>query len=316
MLRVFSFATVIALSFSSANAASFSAFVGGGLTGGCGTETQQVLNSDTALNLSESGSGPGCGTEAKARASDGSVGVLTTFASNKKEPGASSPLGSVRASASFTDRIFIVPEGMTLKDAPDLTAASFASGVNASGLMDVTMRFGFSGSLQAGTSSTTSFQGKTASATLETRINVSATTGGCCGVYDPFRYSRRYEVIASASNGEELGSVGEIIARSFLHVPTAGIGVTVRMNGRAGAGGFGGSSDIAVATASSLNSLGYFKGGSVFDLPDGFTAFSESGFIVNNRLVGIDDVAPVPLPAGLPLLLAGIGGLAVLRKRR
>lgn len=315
MLRILGVAALFALSSQSVNAASFSAFVAGGLTGGCGTETEQVTNSDTALNLSGSGSGPGCGTEAKARASDGSVGVLTTFASNKQEPGEVSPLGSVRASASFTDRIFIVPEGMTLKDVPSLTAASFASGVNAAGLMDVRMRFGFTGSLQASTSSLTSFRGKTSSATLETRIDVSATTGGCCGVYDPFDYVKRYSVSASAANGEQLGSISEIIARSFLHVPTAGIGVTVRMNGQAGVGGFGGSTDTAVATASSLNSLGYFKGGSVFDLPDGFTAFSESGFVVNNRLIGIDDVTPVPIPAGLPLLLVGLGGLAIIKKR-
>ena len=315
MLRVLSFAALIPFSSQPAHAASFSAFVAGGLTGGCGTETEQVLNSSSALNLTASGSGPGCGTDAKARASDGSVGVLTTFASNKKEPGELSPLGSVRASASFTDRIFIVPNGMTLKDVPELDAASFAGGVNAAGLMDVRMRFGFSGSLQASTSSLTSFRGKTASATLETRIDVSATTGGCCGTYDPFDYFKRYEVIASASNGEELGSVSEIIARSFLHVPTAGIGVTVRMNGQAGAGGFGGSTDTSVATASSLNSLGYYKSVSVFDLPDGFTAYSESGFIVNNRLVGVDDVTPVPLPAGMPLLLAGLGGFAFLRRR-
>ncbi|WP_424970397.1 VPLPA-CTERM sorting domain-containing protein [Dinoroseobacter sp. S76] len=31
---------------------------------------------------------------------------------------------------------------------------------------------------------------------------------------------------------------------------------------------------------------------------------------------GLDPVAPIPLPAGLPLLLAGLGGLGLLRRRR
>lgn len=51
----------------------------------------------------------------------------------------------------------------------------------------------------------------------------------------------------------------------------------------------------------------------LFDVADGATGSPNSrlGFSVKAL-----DVAPVPLPAGLPLLLAGLGGFALLRKRR
>ncbi len=298
-----------------ASAATFSAFVGGGLTGGCGTESEQVINSDTPVDLVTGGGGQGCSTDVKARASAGSVGVLANFSSDRPTPLVSSTIGSVRASATFTDRIFIVPEGGTLADAPGFSLADYRDGVDAQGLMTVGLNFGFTGTVGAGTSSATSFKGKSALAELELLIDVSATTGGCCGVYDPFDYYRRDFELASATEVIRDFANVRTISRSFSHVPTAGLTVRLQMNALASVGGFGGSTDLATATASSMNSLGYVKTGPVLNLPTGFTAFSTSGAIVNNRLVTTPSVAAVPLPAGMPLLLAGLGAFALMRRR-
>lgn len=296
------------------SAATFSVSGGSGLTGGCGTETKQILNSEVPVSILTSGSGPGCGTEVQARAGSGSVGVLANFSSNKAVPGELSPIGSVRATATLTDTIFILPNDRTLADVGLISNAAYASGLNASGLMDMSMRFGFTGTVGAGTSSTTTFKGKSALAELGIGVDLIATTGGCCGVFDPFDYRATLSESANANGSTLLGSGSTTIRRSFAHLPTAGIGVRMQLDGLAFVGGFGGSTDIATATASSMNSLGYFKGGDIFDLPDGFTAFSTSGAIVNNRLVS-PNIAAVPLPAVMPLLLAGLGGFAVLRRK-
>ncbi|AXI48706.1 hypothetical protein C1J03_02275 [Sulfitobacter sp. SK012] len=54
--------------------------------------------------------------------------------------------------------------------------------------------------------------------------------------------------------------------------------------------------------------------------------FSSLSFVEGSQAIGVETytldnlttggVAPVPLPAGLPLLLAGLGGLATLRRKR
>lgn len=55
-----------------------------------------------------------------------------------------------------------------------------------------------------------------------------------------------------------------------------------------------------------------------FRREDGETVENVVGFFLVETLTvsALDDVAPIPLPAGLPLLAAALGGLAVLRRRR
>lgn len=55
--------------------------------------------------------------------------------------------------------------------------------------------------------------------------------------------------------------------------------------------------------------------GPVFNLPDGYTANSASGMIVNNRWVGAP-AAAVPEPASMTLLGIGVAGLVGFRVRR
>lgn len=67
--------------------------------------------------------------------------------------------------------------------------------------------------------------------------------------------------------------------------------------------------------AAPLSSFGFF---SFFDSIDGVLVESVSGSLTLQTVSvsEVRDVSPVPLPAGLPLLLAGLGALAVVRKRR
>jgi len=315
MRKIVILSGILALLAGGASAATFQAFAGGGIAGSCNTNTES-RSGDGPVRVSASGAGAACGTDVKARVSDGSVGVFASFASNRFVPGESSPLGSVRASGTLIDTIFFLPTYIAFSDKDLATRADFADGVDDNGLMRMGASFGFTGSANAGTSSTNSFKSKTGFATLEGRINLTATTGGCCGTYDPLDYFKRIEAIGSpnATVPSDM-NLRERIGVRFDHDPTAGLGVRIQLGATAGVGGFGGSTGNAVGAASSLNSLGYAKTGPVFDLPFGYTAYSESGFIVDNRLV-TPDVAAVPLPAGLPLLLAGLGGLAILRRQQ
>lgn len=53
----------------------------------------------------------------------------------------------------------------------------------------------------------------------------------------------------------------------------------------------------------------------LFDVANGASGSPNSRFGFSTKALDID-VAPIPLPAGLPLLVAGLGGLALLRKRQ
>ena len=72
---------------------------------------------------------------------------------------------------------------------------------------------------------------------------------------------------------------------------------------------------VTSSVSNGLGTLTYDAGGSQFtDFSFNHTQFAGNiGFILSNIEV---DVAPVPLPAGLPLLLAGVGVLGFMRKRK
>ena len=57
--------------------------------------------------------------------------------------------------------------------------------------------------------------------------------------------------------------------------------------------------------------------------PAGFTditslvfTWRSSRYLIDNIVLSYEDVAPIPLPAGLPLLLAGLAGLGLLARRK
>lgn len=79
---------------------------------------------------------------------------------------------------------------------------------------------------------------------------------------------------------------------------------------------------IGAAVGDSRNTLAFSTVDPIFNLPDGYTVNIPEWNIVNNLWidprVGTPDVgvSAVPLPAGLPLLLAGLGALTLLSSKR
>lgn len=74
----------------------------------------------------------------------------------------------------------------------------------------------------------------------------------------------------------------------------------------------------ATATLDAFNSLSFSKTGPAFILPDGFTVHAPELNIFDNRWVDprVTDPSPIPLPAGLPLLVCGLGLLGLMGQRK
>ncbi|MCU4653570.1 VPLPA-CTERM sorting domain-containing protein [Roseibacterium sp. SDUM158016] len=97
-------------------------------------------------------------------------------------------------------------------------------------------------------------------------------------------------------------------AGGWLAIISEGIRVEQRTNGRLGDGNIATVVvDFGRAVSSALITIGNYSGSG----SQGFVR--NDGFSVDDISVNI---APVPLPAGLPLLLAGLGGLVALGRRR
>lgn len=77
-----------------------------------------------------------------------------------------------------------------------------------------------------------------------------------------------------------------------------------------------GGGTITETFAHTLNNLETFSPDGFTDLASVtfFTSGSDSGAVIDN--INVQAAAPVPIPAALPLLLSGLGGLALMRRRR
>lgn len=122
---------------------------------------------------------------------------------------------------------------------------------------------------------------------------------------------------ASARGGTDADSaiLSESLAPTILVDWRIPLGVNFNLNGDVTVnGGFGLPNQTGSFDAS--NTLSFSKTGPAFIIPNAFTVNAPDLNIFNNRWIDPRTTAPqvVPLPASLPMLLAGLAGLLMIRR--
>ncbi len=116
-----------------------------------------------------------------------------------------------------------------------------------------------------------------------------------------------------------VGLVSSTVGTDSFEVPT-GVPLMLQMtlSTDAGVGGYVNGTGSAGATggANFIDTVSFPFSGFVFDLPDGYTVNSVEGQIVNNQFVGVESTSEVPEPASWPVLVAGIGAIVLVRRRK
>ncbi|MFK7868622.1 MAG: VPLPA-CTERM sorting domain-containing protein [Roseobacter sp.] len=150
-------------------------------------------------------------------------------------------------------------------------------------------------------------------------LRADATITGKSGpnLFDTARNTRTYENSVGVINspGEDLAFdlINAMLLPTISHDWRAPFSLAMSLTGTAGA--FGSGDTKATGVFDSGNTLSFSKTGPAFLLPDGFTISAPELNIVNNRWIDPRvQVSPVPLPAGVPLLLAAVGSLALARR--
>jgi hypothetical protein len=151
----------------------------------------------------------------------------------------------------------------------------------------------------------------------------SRALGFPCPKTDGTNYLQGSGALAGVSNVQGQGSFSGV-APSPLWSATVGVPFEIGLELVTGAAVFeyqdGAPINFATAFSNFFNTAGLWDGGPLFNLPQGYTAHSEDGLVVNNRLVlpgsGGGGPAPVPEPPTLALFLLGAAAALAPRIRR
>jgi hypothetical protein len=147
--------------------------------------------------------------------------------------------------------------------------------------------------------------------------------GFSCPKTDGTNYLQGTGALAGVSNVQGQGSFSGV-APSPLWSATVGVPFEIGLELVTGAAVFeyqdGAPINVATAFSDFLNTAGLWDGGPLFNLPQGYTAHSLDGLVVDNRLVlpgsGGGGPAPVPAPPTLALFLLGAAAALAPRIRR
>ncbi len=266
--------------------------------GSCGSQVPETASSSGSIELEATKGGQGCQADSRAYANLGVVGVG----------------GSIESQANIANTTHVLSSfaetkigGIELSPATGFTFASLQAihgnfisvGVNAE----------FTGDLAAEVASFSSNQ-RSASASLSAFVEIQGSSGPKKSATSSGSFSVNSLL---GDNGNRAVSAG--LTPFVVTNITDTFSVTFRLNGSAFTSGFFDS--IAAAEFNGLNSLGFSSTGPAFLVPNGFTVNAPELNIFDNRWADPRiDTTPVPLPAGLPLLLGALGFLGVVRDRQ
>lgn len=254
----------------------------------CGANpAQEVSASDGLVHLEHNGSGGGCGFSARATAAGGSVGLTTSISGG--------PLAADLTPAGITTsaQSKIVIDIETPVDY-DGTPIPISVNANQSGAIDVTFD---SPSGTVGGSSK-----------LTTSIVLNGRRGFGLNVFDVTAGNSNFaEVGPGAGRGEIAGvvSTGVLLVNAFFPVELTLTMTARQLYGTLGFGLFDSKIDAGHTFALSTD-------GPALILPEGFSAYSTSGEIVDNQFFA---PAIVPLPSALYLLTATLALLVRARSK-
>lgn len=257
-----------------------------GSLGGCGLGTGAFMETgEHGVNLTQGTGDTGCSMSVTGVAEGGRVGVQANVSIIPEFNGAAD--GRINASALYDDFVFKLPASYT------------------GGAINVNVNTSFDAQIGA----IVDVLALTSQARLNARLMVSGNPGGF-NAFTRIVNSPEYNVTAGSTSGLSNGeTVDQTLSSGFVSInPTLPFSVKLEIFGISFINASGGSG-FAASTIDALNTFSFATSGAVFDLPDGFSVSSVSANIVDNSWV-----APVPLPAGLGLMLSALGTL-LLRKR-
>lgn len=258
----------------------------------CGGFGETVTGSGD-LFVSASGSITGCGGNAKATVGSGYLGAFANVSTSSSFVRG----GRSQATASVSYQFLIA------------TPTSYTGGD-----IDVQVRFGLDGSI-GGSTDTNDTEDSLRQARIDATYQVngfSSTNNG-----SDFRRTRReflaeeYDSAGTVSFGPTTGSS---IVSEVLSIDPRG-GLTVNFTLEALANMVSQNNQVSV-TANAFDTFGFASDGPAFILPEGFSISSQEAGIVNNYWIDPRSPTPqvVPLPASMPMLLAGLAGLLMIRR--
>lgn len=285
--------------FGAAQAATFTtrASTGGGTSGSpsCGSSpVNQEIGTNAASNSTYVGSDGGCSATSIAEAGGGFVSGYSDYTlSSPTSPGQTFSNSQFRTTTIDLD----------FADGYDET---FVSALYPSGRVEVTFSGLFSG---------TSFANSSINNSIGTSSSARARVWFGSAFYD------HSESVASSLGESNTNSFSNAI--NLTQTVDWGTALTVQLILDTGSGGRGNFSRGTGATAMDASStLSFNPDGPAFILPEGFTVNAPELNIFNNRwidpraIVTPPSPSAVPLPASLPMLLAGSAMLGIVGRRR